>query len=57
MPAYFADILDEEQREDLVLVLAGVHTAAGLITARPEGAIEFFLVAMLRLYLRITGRP
>ena len=36
-----ADILDEEQLEDLVLVLAGVHTAAELITARSEGAIEF----------------
>ena len=36
-----ADILDEEQLEDLVLVLAGVHTSAELITARSEGAIEF----------------
>ena len=27
------DVLDEEQDQDVVLVLAGVHTAAQLVTA------------------------
>ena len=36
-----ADVLDEEQDEDVVLVLAGVHPAAELVAARPEGGVEF----------------
>ena len=31
-----ADVLDEQQDEDIVLVLAGVHAAAQLVAARPE---------------------
>jgi hypothetical protein len=31
-----ADVLDEQQDEDVVLVLAGIHAAAKLIAARPE---------------------
>ncbi len=36
-----ADVLDEQQDEDVVLVLAGVHAAAQLVAARPEGGVEF----------------
>ena len=35
------DVLDEEQDEDVVLVLRGVHAAAQLVAACPEGAVEF----------------
>jgi len=38
---FVADVLDEEQDEDVILVLAGVHTAAQLVAARPEGAVQF----------------
>ena len=31
-----ADILDEEQDQDVVLVLAGIHAAAEFVAARPE---------------------
>ena len=31
-----ADVLDEQQDKDVILVLAGVHTAAQLVTTRPE---------------------
>ena len=36
-----ADVLDEQQDEDVVLVLAGVHAAAQFVAARPEGGVEF----------------
>ena len=36
-----ADVLDEQQDEDVVLVLAGVHAAAQLVAAGPEGGVEF----------------
>jgi hypothetical protein len=32
-----ADVLDEEQDEDVVLVLTGVHAAAQRVAAGPEG--------------------
>ncbi len=32
-----ADVFDEQQREDVVLVLAGIHPATQLIAARPKG--------------------
>ena len=31
-----ADVLDEQQRQDVVLVLAGIHPAAKCIAARPR---------------------
>ena len=36
-----ADVLDEQQDEDVVLVLAGIHAAAQLVAAGPEGGVEF----------------
>jgi hypothetical protein len=36
-----ADVLDEQQHQDVILVLAGVHAAAEFIAARPKGGIEF----------------
>ena len=36
-----ADVLDEQQDEDVVLVLAGVHAAAQFVAAGPEGGVEF----------------
>ena len=39
-----ADVLDEEQHEDVVLVLARVHPAAQLVARRPERAVEFGLL-------------
>jgi hypothetical protein len=38
---FVANVLNEEQDEDVVLVLAGVHAAAQLIAARPQGGIQF----------------
>jgi hypothetical protein len=38
---FVADVLDEQQDEDVILVLAGIHAAAQFIAARPEGGIEF----------------
>ena len=38
---FVADVLDEQQDEDVVLVLAGVHAAAQLVAACPEGGVEF----------------
>ena len=35
------DVLHEQQDEDVVLVLRGVHAAAQFVAAFPEGAIEF----------------
>ena len=34
------DVLHEEQRQDVVLVLRGVHAAAQFVAALPEGAVE-----------------
>ena len=34
------DVLHEQQREDVVLVLRGVHAAAQLVAALPERAVE-----------------
>jgi hypothetical protein len=41
---FVADVLDEEQDEDVILVLAGIHTAAQLVAALPERAIELGLL-------------
>ena len=38
---FVADVFDEQQDEDVVLVLAGIHAAAQFVAARPEGGIEF----------------
>src|ERR1039458_9866475 len=38
---FVADVFDEEEDEDVVLVLAGVHAAAQFVAAGPEGAVEF----------------
>ena len=35
------DVLHEEQREDVVLVLRGVHAAAQFVATGPEGGVEF----------------
>ena len=35
------DVFHEQQDEDVVLVLRGVHAAAQLVAAFPEGAVEF----------------
>jgi hypothetical protein len=36
-----ANVFDEQQHQDVVLVLARIHPAAQLIAARPEGGVEF----------------
>ena len=38
---FVADVLDEQQDEDVVLVLAGIHAAAQFVAAGPEGGVEF----------------
>ena len=38
---FVGDVLHEQQDEDVVLVLRGVHAAAQLVAAFPEGAVEF----------------
>src|ERR1039457_2870504 len=38
---FVADVFDEEEDEDVVLVLAGVHAAAEFVATGPEGAVEF----------------
>ena len=38
---FVADVLDEQQNEDVVLVLTGVHAAPQFVAARPEGCVEF----------------
>jgi hypothetical protein len=49
-----ADVLDEEQDEDVVLVLAGIHAAAKLVAAGPERGIELgFLEG--HVYLGLTS--
>ena len=35
------DVFDEQQDEDVILVLAGIHTPAQLVAGFPEGGIEF----------------
>ena len=36
-----ADVFHEQQHEDVVLVLAGIHAAAQFVAACPEGRVEF----------------
>jgi fructose-1-phosphate kinase PfkB-like protein len=38
---FVADVLDEEQDQDVVLGLAGVHAATEFVAARPERGIKF----------------
>ena len=38
---FVADVFHEQQDEDVVLVLAGIHAAAQFVAAGPEGGIEF----------------
>ncbi len=35
------DVLNEQQDEDVVLILRGIHAAAQFIATSPEGAIKF----------------
>jgi hypothetical protein len=41
---FVGDILHEQQRQHVVLVLAGIHAAAQFIAAGPQGAVEFGLL-------------
>ncbi len=53
---FVADVLDEQQDQDVVLVLTGVHAAAQLIAAGPQGAIQFgFLQG--HLYVSLDIQP
>jgi len=36
-----ADVFDEQQNENVVLVLAGVHAATQFVAGLPEGGVEF----------------
>jgi len=38
---FVADVFDEEQKENVVLILAGVHTAAQFVATLPEGGVQF----------------
>ena len=38
---FVADVLDEQQNEDVVLVLTGIHTSPQFIATRPQRRIEF----------------
>ena len=38
---FVGDVFDEQQDEDVILVLAGIHAAAQLVAGFPEGGIEF----------------
>ena len=46
---FVADVFDEQQDEDVVLVLAGIHAAAQFVAARPEGGVKFGLLQGQRL--------
>ena len=46
---FVADVFDEQQDQDVVLVLAGIHAAAQFIAARPKGGIKFGLLQGQRL--------
>ena len=46
-----ADVLDEQQNQDVILVLAGIHPPAQLVAALPERRIQ------LRLLQRHRNRP
>lgn len=37
---FVADVFDEEEDEDVVLILAGVHAAAEFVATGPKGAVE-----------------
>jgi len=45
------DVFDEEEDEDVVLVLGGVHPAAELVAARPEGGVELGFLDGHRVFL------
>ena len=52
---FVADVFDEEQDEDVVLVLAGIHAATEFVAARPEGRVEFgFLDRHLEVFEPVT---
>jgi hypothetical protein len=51
-----ADVLDEQQDENVVLVLAGVHAAAQFVAARPKRRVEFGFLEGHRSILML-GRP
>ena len=50
-----ADVLDEQQDEDVVLVLAGIHAAAQFVAARPEGGVEFGFLEGHRQFLFLVS--
>jgi hypothetical protein len=66
---FVADVFHEQQDEDVILVLAGIHAAAQFVAAGPEGGVQFglleghFLFSILtssfdpRLYLVAEGYP
>jgi hypothetical protein len=41
---FVTDVLDEQEDEDVILVLAGVHAAAQFIATGPERTVEFGLL-------------
>jgi hypothetical protein len=40
IPVFVEDIFDEQHEQDVVLVLAGIHTPAEFIAGGPEGGVE-----------------
>jgi len=38
---FIAYVFHEQQHQDIILVLAGIHAAAQLVATRPEGGVEF----------------
>src|SRR5262249_7830989 len=38
---FVADVFDEQQDQDIILVLAGIHAAAQFVAALPERGVEF----------------
>ena len=40
VPVLVGDVFDEQHKQDVVLVLAGIHAAAQFIAGGPEGGVE-----------------
>ena len=38
---FITDVFHEQQHENIVLVLAGIHAATQLVATGPEGGVEF----------------
>ena len=41
---FVADIFDEQQHQDVIFVLRGVHAATQFVAARPQRAVELALL-------------